>query len=104
MEAATNQAFNSLNVKIDDLLRHIENIERKVDKIHDEQTEQYRTVGILESDIKHSKDERRELKADHKNDIDLIWKEFRRKEKMIWSVVLLCGGFVSKIIYEWVGK
>lgn len=98
------QALKNLDEKLDNMFLHIQSIEKKIEKIVDKQSEQSRTIGVLEADIKYSEKERLELRADHKNDIDEIWNDIRRKEKMIWSAMIAGVGFVGKIIYELVSK
>ena len=95
MDDEIKRAIENLNEKLDLIFRHIENIEKKVDKIDERQSEQSRILGEYRIQIGNIEKDIVEVKNEYKSDVDLIWQEFRRREKIIIKIV---GGFIITTI------
>jgi peptidoglycan hydrolase CwlO-like protein len=104
MEQALIKQLENLNEKLDMIIGHVEKIEAKVDKIDERQSEQSRIIGEYRVQIKHLEDDIIELKKKHTADLNIVWNEFRRKEKTAYGFIVVVLGLVSKIIYDWLSK
>ena len=104
MEKVLMTELKNLNEKLDTIFKHIENIEKKVDKIDERQSEQSRIIGEYRIQIEHIETDIVEINKKHDSDLNMVWDEFRRKEKALGAVILAMLGFIGKIVFDWLSN
>jgi len=96
--------IKNLNEKLDHIYDSIDKVLEKVDRLSEQLSKLSRVIG--EHEVKIDKIEKSidEVKLNNKSDIDNVWGEFRRKDKLIWTTLVAGIVFLGKVIYDLIIK
>lgn len=79
MDNELNQAFKGLTDKLDIIIKDLENIEKKVDRIDQQMAQHSVKIGELNKDVEHLQDSRKEIKNEVDKNIKTMWDRMDEK-------------------------